>query len=82
MAKNYSKDKNKILEKILHFSEKYDQECFLYVYDKKEEKVLHFATCPDFNQNDIFSQNLNRQFLSKDDKMKILNSNQEFDCLE
>jgi hypothetical protein len=44
-----------------------DQVCFLYILDKNQGRVIHFASHPEENFIDMFNKGFTREFYTNDD---------------
>jgi len=59
------------LKKTMELSLLCDQVCFLYILDKSQGRVIHFASHPDENILDVFNKGYTREFYTNDDYDKV-----------
>ena len=58
----YLKRTKGLIKKAIELSLLCDQELFLYIYDRKKERVIHYHSNPDTNVLDIFNNPNDREF--------------------
>ena len=68
---SYNKRAKGLLKKSIELSVLCDQEIFLFVYDKHKQQMIHFQSHPDHDLNELLNLPLKREFLSRDNYIKV-----------
>ena len=67
----FCKRKKGLLKKSIEFAQLCDVSVFLYVYDKDQRRVVHFASNPQDNLLSLFNEQNFREFFSSRDYIKV-----------
>ena len=63
----YCKRKKGLLKKAIELSTLCDLKMFVYIYDPKQQRVIHYASDADFDLVDIFNLKTQREYYTNDD---------------
>ena len=71
----YVKRTKGLLKKGIELSILCQQTIVMYIYDKKKDRVIHFSSDENFDILDIFNNDLDREFVSNKDYVRVGGSN-------
>lgn len=67
----YCKRKKGLLKKAIELSTLCDLKMFVYVYDPKQQRVIHYASDANFDLVDIFNCKAQREYYTNDDYHRV-----------
>lgn len=67
----YCKRKKGLLKKAIELSTLCDLKMFVYIYDPKQQRVIHYASDADFDLVDIFNLKTQREYYTNDDYHRV-----------
>ena len=73
------KRKKGILKKAIELSVLCELEIFMFIYDRNQQRVSHYASHEDFNFIDIFNKKCHREFFTNFDYGRVGGSMSEID---
>jgi len=75
----YCKRKKGLLKKSIELSILCDLKVFMYIYDKSQKRVIHFASDPSQNILEIFNTENQREYYSNNDYARVGGKRTEVD---
>ena len=69
----YCKRKKGLLKKSIELSLLCDLQMFVFIYDKNQKRVIHYASDAKLDFLDIFNQENQREFYTNDDVSNLFN---------
>lgn len=60
-----------MLKKAIELSTLCDLKMFVYIYDPKQQRVIHYASDVDFDLVDIFNLKTQREYYTNDDYHRV-----------
>lgn len=80
MKVTYCKRKKGLLKKSIELSILCDLQMFIFIYDKQQKRVIHFASDQTQDFMEMFNQKNQREFFSNQDVSRFTLGNRAFRC--
>jgi hypothetical protein len=67
----YCKRKKGLLKKSIELSILCDLNMFLFIYDAKSDRVIHYASDPNLDLTDLFNKKAQREYYTNGDYLRV-----------
>ena len=78
----YCKRKKGLLKKSMELSILCDLKMFMFIYDARQERVIHYASDPTLDLVDLFNKKAQREYYTNADYNRVGGRDQDFDSGE